>query len=409
MLTAEPIDIPQVRRTALTADPDQESLLHILLVKQAFSDTNFQFVERAIDSSWRYRNLVPISVTGFNPFEGAYYYGRNSRFALWLQNPFASAREINENDLLVREVLFMAHDYLHAWTYQAIDRLHPEIGVLSGQITTENIEDYAFCHLVTEAVATVGLDYWLLSERNVNSFCNIGSTQGPLTVGYREALLPEYRRFHPELRVQTPEFFKLIAEFYCTGEFPGFDAEDISRSHLLLNWLQHELTYGVTQRVISRSWLVYLAGDRIDLPAGRMDVPLDVDSDFRRMLLDELSELLWEKVKEWKSPADDAWIGPWRKAAARTSPAGRAADLRFLNLSMVSRENWPADGDREGFGYFLNQYLSRIPLSTVPQHRLKYLPLLRSECNPRLVDDLFGDLPALVPGPGETRDLLIAN
>lgn len=199
------------------ADAHEESLLQIPLVQHVLSDRAFQLRSRAIDAHWYYEKRIPVTLAGFNPFEGAVFYAQRSVFAEWLENPLSSARNHNDNDCLVREVMFMVHDYLHAWTYQLVNRLWPELGLFSGQIEPESFESFVFVHLLSEAVATVGLDYWYLCVRGINSYCPIGTALGSLTVSYRESLLPEYRRFHPELTVQDTSFFSQLAQFYCHG------------------------------------------------------------------------------------------------------------------------------------------------------------------------------------------------
>jgi len=46
--------------------------------------------------------------------------------ARWLRNPAGSARDYNEDDLLVHEVFFAVHDYLYVWTAQPLRELVPE-------------------------------------------------------------------------------------------------------------------------------------------------------------------------------------------------------------------------------------------------------------------------------------------
>ena len=330
------MDITGLRRSAVRAVLDPESLLNIPLVKQVFADVSFRFIPRSTDVSWTYGRHIPITLTGFNPFEFAFYYGQDSRFAAWLDDPFSSARQFNDDDLLVREVLFMAHDYLHAWTYSAIHRLFPGLRVLHGAITAATFEDYVFCHLLSETVATIGVDYWLLCEREVNAFCPIGSTMGPLTVSYREARLPEYRRFCPQLEIQTPAFFRTLATFYCSGEFPGFDADDLRRSPQLLKWLRHELSYGVTQRALTRRWLAYLADEPIELAEQDACAPVSIDSPVRQQLIDELAVLLWAKVKEGRPGTELELPGA---PAARHAPPSKPPDFRFVNLARIPEQH----------------------------------------------------------------------
>ncbi|MGZ3697660.1 MAG: hypothetical protein ACXVCH_06165, partial [Bdellovibrionota bacterium] len=103
-----------------------QSLLRIPLVKQMLTDPRIPLVPRNIDQDWRYLGVIPDSVVGFNPQRSSVYYARKSYFAEWLEQPRRSTRELNEQDYLVREVLFAVHDYLHAWAYLAIRELTPK-------------------------------------------------------------------------------------------------------------------------------------------------------------------------------------------------------------------------------------------------------------------------------------------
>jgi len=407
-LTTIMTDISELRGNIHRTDWHPESLLSVPLISQAFRDTAFRLVPRSTDVNWAYIHGPLMSVTGFNPFQFAYYYGQDSRFAAWLADPLKSARELNDNDRLVREALMMVHDYLHAWAYAAIDRLWPSLDVLHGEISSNNFEDYVFCHLLSEAVATVGLDYWYLCQHDVNEFCQIGSTVGPLTVHYREAHLAEYRRFCPELNVQTPQFFRTIATFYCTGEFPGFDADDMKHSPRLLTWLRHELSYGVTQRSLTRRWLDYLSHAPIAAAGADWEAPVAVANDLYQRLIDELGLLLWDKVKNGNAHTDVALPD---RPATRCSPATKSPDFQFTNLARIPEGEWlrgarPASQD--SFKYFLPQFLGLIPVAEFPTRLMRHIPLLQSQRDISLVIDLLGNLPRRGPLADEPRDLMIA-
>lgn len=403
-------NLAELRSRVANASLHPESLLNIPLVRQAFGDQAFRFVARSVDASWTYERGIPISLGGFNPFESAYYYGQSSRFAAWLSNPYGSAREFNENDLLLREVLFMVHDYLHAWAYSVIDELVPSYQVFHGPITAHTLETYAFCHLVTEAAATVGLDYWFLSNCNLDDLCPIGSNLKTLTVDYHESRLPEYRRFFSDLQIQQPEFFRTLATFYCTGEFPGFDVSDLKRSPQLLKWLRHELSYGVTQRKLARSWLAYLSPEPLALTEESLAAPLEIDTEARSRLIDDVGDRLWAKVKDVAATASSN-IRPPSSRPDRRSPSDRPPDFRFVNLACVPQDRWPSMqllGD-DNFKFFMYQFLGQLAFSAVPTSKRKHLPLLLQQRNVSLVLDLLGDLPRRSALPDEPRDLMVAN
>ncbi len=402
-----PEALQEIRVAAIDAELHAESLLRVPLVKRAFTSLDFRLISRGVDAYWTYQKVIPITVSGFNPLQGAYFYSSNSFFARWLRQPFASARDLNENDLLVTEALFMAHDYLHSWAYQMIEKLHPEVKVFSRPINAENLDEFSFYHLLSEAVATVGLDYWFLSVNDVNHYCDIGSVRGPVTVSYREAHLSEYRRFCTDFEVQTPEFLNRIAKFYAMGRFRGFDALDLRRSPRLLAWLSHELKYGVTQRRLTRSWLMFLAEERVEMPEAELSAPMAVTPELEE-LTGEIAGALWRLVKY-----DEDLCGAWKQPESRRhSRHDRTPDFRFLNLNRWDPKQWrdlqfePAS---KAFEYLLFQYVAAVPFASVPRERIKLLDLMRRESKPQLAQMLIGDLPRLPVGNEEPRDLFIAN
>ncbi len=403
--------IMELRRGVDVAELHPESLLHVPLIRQAFSDTGFRYLARSTDCNWSYCRTVPITLTGFNPFEHAYYYGQDSRFAAWLSDPFGSARDFNEGDFLLREVLFMTHDYLHAWTYSVIDELCPSLRVLHGDITSQSFDDYVFCHLLTETAAVIGLDYWFLCRRNINDFCPIGSDQGPLTVTYRESRLPEYRRFCPDLEVHTPDFFRTLARFYCSGQFPGFGLDDLKRSPQLLRWLRHELSYGVTQRKLTRDWMAYMAEEPVELAGDRApEAAIDIDCDLYRYLIDEVGARLWAKISSSERCGGDPIKLPDVPSTRLELPT-KPVDFRFVNLARVPEDEWAAmpPMSAQNFKFFLYQYMGQIPYDSVPQGKLDHLPLLMVQRDVSLVRDLMRELPRRPALEGEPRGLMIAN
>ena len=71
------VEVRRIREEAREAELHPESLLQVPLIKRVFTDFNFRLVERAVDTRWTYQRAIPIAVTGFNPFQNAFFYGRN--------------------------------------------------------------------------------------------------------------------------------------------------------------------------------------------------------------------------------------------------------------------------------------------------------------------------------------------
>jgi hypothetical protein len=401
-----PPSLESLRCEALTRHPPASSLLSVPLVRDAFTDLSFGFFPRCVDAEWCYQDQLIISTPGFNPIFNGFFYPVRSRFSTWLADPFTTARSLNDRDHLVREVLTMAHDYLHAWSYRIMDQLVPELGLLRGVINEENFEDIAFCHLLSEAVASVGLDYWQLCCRGANSYCDLGSCVEALTTSYRQRYLPEYRRACPILDVQQPAFLGAMTRFYCTGEFPFFEAYDLLRSARLTEWLEHELKYGQDQRRNTREWLAYRG---LITLRGRTDGPVSPDTSRRVFLIDQMEDLLWDKVKHSRSPE----LSPAANGEVALPPRDPAdLDFRFTNLAALTEPAWNKIGrppDNWHFTFFHAQYISQIPFASFPDDRRKYIRLMHDQRDLVLMANLTRDLPRLDRESEEPVDLMILN
>jgi hypothetical protein len=347
----------------------KESLLQIPLVAQMLNDPQTQFQERAVDNSWRYAEILRLPVTGFNPWSLKIMVAQNSRLNQWLKQPKLSARDLNDHDLLIHEVLMAVHDYLHIWAYLAIGDLLPQLRFGWGEITKKNLDDYVFCHLLTEAIAVVGLDYWQLCQGGVNNYCQVGTMTESLAVTYHEGLLPECRKFNPTFSVQEPAFFEYISRFYCSGEFLGFNVKDLKRSPVLLRWLEHELSYGELQRQYTRQWLIYLSKENIQMTEPQLQSSVAIDKPWKAKLIKDLGQMLWEKVKFSKI---QKFRAPPEPRARWTRSRDKALDFRFVNLNELirlgeySEKIWetknPHDPD---YPYFVRQYLSRFDFASL--------------------------------------------
>ena len=385
-----------------------ESLLRIPLLAQAFDDPAFAIVRRGIDARWKYEEMIETRVDGFNPLRSAVFIGAHSRLDRWLPHRHDSARPYNEGDALVPEALFCAHDYLHSWAYHWMDRLQPGLGFGCSPITTANFEDMVFCHILSEAVATVGLDYWYLSTVDLNEVVPVGTVQKGLTVSYREEWGEEYRRFNPRLAVQHPAFLGQLTRFYCDGVFVGFDVRDLELSPALHNWIVHELTYGRLQRRYCRQWFAYLATDDIRLSDERLDAPIACDEPWKQRLVVEIGDRLWAKVKQGEICAAGPRLDPERSWKA---PIERAPDFRFLNLNRCEPVSPAAvkSMPKEAFEFLLRQYIARFDYEAFPAEALGVFSLMREEQDLSIGHRLLRGIERLPETAAEPRDLFLYN
>jgi hypothetical protein len=339
-----------------------DSLLHIPLVRMMLGDPCVRFRRRAIDAEWVYRRTVP-STGGFNPALGAVYYGARSKLAAWLHDPSSGAREHNRSDTLLHEVLFAVHDYLHIWAYRVIRELLPRLEFGRAPVADERFEDHVFCHLLTEAAATVGLDYWYMCTLDINDVVDLGSTMSSLTVPYHDRHLAEYRRWCPSLEPQAASFFATVVDVYCRGVFPGILNGHVRQSPRLLSWMEKELLYGKRQRVYTREWLSFASGRPLHAPMAEIARPCIADKDWQREVITELGQLLWEKVKLGKVQIFGRDNGGVDEREYDLVPATGLLDFRFVNALRADLDD-PAivarmDPRTQPAEYAINQYVSR--------------------------------------------------
>jgi len=389
-------------------DIDSESLLNIPLVKQMLDDPTVDIVVRGIDANWHYVGLGPGKLSGFNPFTGCIFVGKNSFAEKWLLNPAGSARELNFKDRLVSEILFAVHDYLHVWAYNWIAELAPEIGFGTKPITLQNFEDMVFCHILTEAVATVGLDYWYLSRINLNEIAPIGTGQQSLTIAYQESHGQECRRFFPDFDVQQRAFFGSIVKFYCDGIFNGFDAEDLLRSPVIHRWLDHELTYGKMQRRYCREWFSFLGEPKIGAAKSQLDRPIDYHKEPYDRLIDHIGELLWDKVNNGhihscKSAFDPAKI--WQPIQ------NRKAKYQFLNLNKIGlpTAKQARQLTDESFNYLIGQFVGQFDYALFPKEAIPIFDLMLERKDFALGLSLFDSFKRVDCDDREPANLFLYN
>ncbi len=375
------------------------------------SDPHFKICERAIDCNWFYNNEIPNSIAGFNPIADQAYIGRYSQFSSWLKKPNNSARDFNFRDQLMKEVLFAVHDYLHNWAYRLINQIYPKLNFGVGKITSKNFESMAFCHILTEAVATVGLDYWYLSTIELNDIVPVGTTLNALTAKYHESHAKEYLRFNPKLRVQHPSFFKTLIQFYCSGKFIGFDLISLKQSPLIYRWLEHEISYGEVQRSYTRDWLLYLMESPLNIKKKDLERRIAITELWQKNLIDEISEKLWEMVKLEKVVP----LPPLKKfgKAWTSKNSGRITDARFFNLNSIGDDFWgpviDSDLDETGKNYLFRQVVSKYKFKDINQKDIRLLSIQSNDPNFRSIKRILGRYQPIKVLNEENSDLFFLN
>lgn len=398
---------------ALPLSSSGSALEAIPLVRQLLDDPGVRIVRRGIDQHWHYASVLNHALGGWHLYRPEIYTARESALAQWLDDRDGDLRLHNEGDRLMHELLFAVHDYLHAWAVAEVAHLRPQLGIGRAPITRESLEHFAFVQLLTEAAATVGLDYWYLSCVDVPALVGIGSTLRTLTVSYREEHASEYRHFNPDFAVQRPEFFTAIANFYCTGRFGGFDQQALKRSPRMLSWLKHELSYGQLQRRYTRQWLQHLAGGDWFSTAAQLHAPVSIEEPWQAELTAELGQRLWEKVKQDAPSRRFVRELMPRDGSGWQSPDDRPLDFRFTNFNALGDDPWSvieARGIvRESFPLLANQVISAHRHAKAPPMLLRSLSLVRDSSSVDLLHHVFDHVEREPAADPEPRDLFVLS
>lgn len=302
-------------------------------------------------------------------------YAEKSQLALWLNNPQSSVRAHNIGDRLTKEVLFAVHDYLHIWAYQAINELMPKLGFGHAEITPDNFEDFVFCHLLTETVATVGLDYWYLSQTDLSQTLSILTSTGQLTTAYNKNFPKEMAQLNLSFEVYDPSFFTRLATFYTSGVFTGIELQHLKKSPAIWKWMEQELLYGEKQRGYTRTWLNYLSGQTCFKTEKKLDRAVSLKEKWKLQLIESLGKLLWqkivlnEKIHFSKNLISLNWQKPQHKS--------EVIDYRFFNLNSVKGNFWEFIENNhthaKSFDYLFWQILFKYTATEVTAETLELL------------------------------------
>lgn len=362
-------------------------------VAQALCDPWFEVVLRPIDAGWAHAGITH-AMGGFNPAHHQYYAARASAFAQWIEDPVAFTCPPGRERELATDVMRFAHDYLHAWCYRLFVDLAPEAAPAT-PVDLETLEEQAFFFVLSEVVAVVATDYWYLSAGGLRKRCGTRFDLGPMTIHYRERLLPQYRRAQPKLVVRDPAFLARIARLYLTGEFMGFSEQDLLDNRAVADWMVRELLISPRQRIVARSWLAHLGGLSLtdDLREARFDALLARYAG----LIDTIAERVWQKIRHGRHDliAVDPQQGQWRMTH------GGPVDCRYTNLSQLgAREVDWVGGGVECWNTYVDQLLSRRVFPDEVEQRTciaTRVAHIRKSIDKRALSSLVEALP-MVPG-----------
>lgn len=316
---------------------------------------------RPIDLTWNYDEIVPISVSGFNPLAGSVYFAELSHLSTFLFGD--DSLPVNRPDWYLYEIFFAVHDFLHVWSASYMLERVPECIDLHEGLNGSTARNLAYILMMSELSAVVGLDYWMLSHCDVAALLGIDVKFKGLTTSYRAADAEIAREFWPDFEVRDASFFDWLARGYFDDDFGAFDLVDAPRVANKLPWVRKEWHMGVRQRQVLARWLDYLRRD------GEPERGVEIFSGALRSCSDlslGLCEALWSISSGQFTEIQRQQIVSCAMPAALRLPM----DFRCVNVgalgSLPSDRDLAAISDRSWY-YFVCQRVSgfRLPRGSV--------------------------------------------
>ena len=267
-------------KTALSRIEMEHPLFH-----RVTTDSRTHIFFRPYDARWAYSGLVNEFQAGFNPLNGKIYTHQNSLLARWIRKGAVPEMEIARK-ILLKETLFLVHDYLHQLAFR-------EIAAFPGAATIPNYtreRNLVFFLLISEAVATVVLDYWILSKLNLSPLYGLSDPYFQLTIQLNESQVREIKSIAPDFSIDRESLFSEICRFYLEGEMQGFDIQDLENCPALQEYLVHELRYVAKQRRYARRWAASLTGT---LASPFDDSPVLAQEPWQNDLIGHIGKRVW--------------------------------------------------------------------------------------------------------------------
>jgi hypothetical protein len=250
-----------------------------------------KLVPRPYDSRWKYLGIVKKFQSGFNAYSGKIYYNQISELSLWIQTGIVPENRLKRTNL-VNEYLFLTHDFIHHWGMLQIETFLRKF--LKKSLYSMAPENQVFFLLLTEAMATVGLDYWVLSQFPLGKQFNLEQDYHQLTITLSPSQVENIKKVKSDFTIHKKKLFSEIVAFYLSGEMQGFDVQDIEKSPDLKKYIVHELEYGEMQRSYARIWVDQIWHRRVSVEDDFS--PALIKEDWQNDLIGYLEEVLWKLV-----------------------------------------------------------------------------------------------------------------
>ncbi len=319
-----------------------------------FKESSFRLVSRPYDSRWSYIGAVKGFQSGFNPFLNEIYFNEISNLAFWLRGSEAPDSTGTRAKLL-HEVLFLVHDYLHIWAMRLIDHFCKTR--LGRGIRDRNHRELELFMILTEAVATVGLDYWVLSKTPTGRSFGLDRDIEFLTINLFPDQIEEIQKIDPQFNIHRESLYGEIVQFYLSGQLQGFTIDEVKASKALEKYVVHEISYGELQRAYARMFVQYAFEGAA--PKEHDTSPMSLGEPWHQDLVEFIGRTLWTLINIGESPelnpVDIIFPRLRPEQISHPNPRLISAEKHFT----LSSEEWLREEDG-----FTQVFLSNINLSS---------------------------------------------
>jgi len=302
-----------------TSSLRQYLYLHFPIVEYVFEKNKAVLTKRSIDMNWFYNGIIPVSVSGFNPLGSQIFYGKNSYLEKFLEEEI----EIhpNEIDWYLYEIFFVVHDYMHIWAIDQLLNFFPQCTEKNLFDDVDTLNDLAFMLLLSEVVASISVDWWMLSKFDFAKDLDSNSKFRCLTTSFKMSDITIARNVYASFSVQDENFFSWLTKGYFYNVFKGFENLNKENSNNL-HWLNKELKYGIKQRELLAKWINFLSNDLSKLQSNSFNY----FNEERSNCVNYMASLLWKTINE--SKFEDLQI-------SFTNSIPLPTDVNYLNFEFI--------------------------------------------------------------------------
>jgi hypothetical protein len=373
------------------------------LISHVVNEQHAFLRKRPVDMRWYYSDVVPISCAGFNPLSDTIFYGRHSHTEKLIEG---SNEPVGDSiNTVLYEILFCVHDYLHIWAVQRAIASFPQCYNPGAFEDQEILADLSFILILSEVVATVTLDWWLLPTLDLQRNLGIRNTFSAVTTPIGNDSIEQISSGAGVSITRQKSFFLWMATGYFSGRFHKLGKKP--RQWLASqSWFIKEMQQSVRQRELVRSWLAHISGLPL-LDEHFMNIPHTRGE--RAIVVDKLASEMWNVVR------DPSLLQRQKAPIKPVNPPNSTDvyDFRFIDILHIPNLNAAAissgDATTENFAYLAAQYVSLFDKDEYPNFEADDFDDCVRRKDWKKLTSVFGALPPSPPNPNPSLHLFLPN